>query len=75
MFSYLADELRSGDLSISGSEEFGDFRAQLLPWQECVALLPGYCDKIGLPPTATEFVSGLREWLTDTAQALDKKFP
>ena len=75
VFSYLADELRSGDLSISGSEEFGDFRAQLLPWQECVALLPGYCDKIGLPPTATEFVSSLREWLTDTAQALDKKFP
>ncbi|SMF22862.1 Tn3 family transposase [Pseudogulbenkiania subflava] len=75
VFSYLADELRSGDLSVTGSEEFADYREQLLPWEECEALLPAYCEKIGLPANAESFVSGLREWLTETAQQLDDKFP
>ncbi|MFB9160265.1 Tn3 family transposase [Chromobacterium violaceum] len=75
VFSYLADELRSGDLCVTGSEEFADYREQLLPWEECEALLPAYCEKIGLPANAESFVSGLREWLTETAQQLDDKFP
>ncbi|WP_043634677.1 Tn3 family transposase [Chromobacterium haemolyticum] len=75
VFSYLADELRSGDLCVAGSEEFVDYRTQLLPWEECEPLLPAYCKKIGLPSSAEAFVTGLREWLTDTAQKLDDKFP
>lgn len=75
VFSYLADELRSGDLCVIGSEEFADYRTQLLPWEECEALLPAYCEKIGLPASADLFVAGLREWLTETAQKLDDKFP
>lgn len=75
VFSYLAEELRSGDLSIVGSEEFADYRDQLLSWEECQELLPAYCDKIGLPQDATTFASSLRDWLTDTAQHLDDTFP
>lgn len=75
VFSYLAEELRSGDLSIVGSEEFADYRDQLLSWEECQELLPAYCDKIGLPQDAATFAAGLRDWLADTAQHLDDKFP
>ena len=75
VFSYLAEELRSGDLSVTGSEEFADYRDQLLSWAECQDLLPAYCDKIGLPQDATTFASSLRDWLTETAQDLDDKVP
>jgi hypothetical protein len=43
VFSYLADELRSGDLCVAGSESFADYRDQLLSWEECQAMLPAYC--------------------------------
>lgn len=75
VFTYLADELRSGDLCVMGSEEFADYRVQLLPWDECEKLLPAYCEKVGLPNSAQAFVSGLRSWLTETAQKLDDRFP
>lgn len=75
VFSYLADELRSGDLSVAGSEAFADYRQQLLSWEECQAMLPDYCAKIGLPDNAEDFVAGLKVWLTDAAETLDKKFP
>ncbi|MEN3111847.1 Tn3 family transposase [Uliginosibacterium paludis] len=75
VFSYLAEELRSGDLSVAGSEEFADYRDQLLSWDECQKILPAYCDKIGLPQNAANFASSLRDWLSETAQHLDDKFP
>jgi hypothetical protein len=75
VFSYLAEELRSGDLCIEGSEEFADYRKQLLSWEECQALLPAYCEKVGLPDTAAQFVETLRNDLTKTAEHLDAKFP
>ncbi|RXK32770.1 hypothetical protein A6g_02605, partial [Bacillus velezensis] len=36
VFSYLANELRSGDMCVQGSESFADYRKQLLPWDECL---------------------------------------
>lgn len=75
VFSYLAEELRSGDLCVEGSESFADYRRQLLPWEECQAMLPDYCKKIGLPDNAQDFVAGLKAWLTETADGLDQRFP
>jgi len=75
VFSYLAEELRSGDLCVEGSESFADYRRQLLPWEECQAMLPDYCKKIGLPDNAQDFVAGLKAWLTETADELDQRFP
>ena len=75
VFSYLAEELRSGDLCVEGSEEFADYRKQLLTWEECQALLPAYCEKVGLPDNAEQFVETLRDDLMKTAAQLDAKFP
>ncbi|RTL43028.1 MAG: Tn3 family transposase [Rhodocyclaceae bacterium] len=75
VFSHLAEDLRAGDLSIAGSEEFADYRDQLIPWEECQALLPAYCEKIGLPLKADDFVKGLRDALSKTALTLDERFP
>ncbi|MFL5627299.1 MAG: DUF4158 domain-containing protein, partial [Ktedonobacteraceae bacterium] len=35
IFAAVADELKSGDLAVEGSERFADYRAQLLPWTMC----------------------------------------
>ncbi|MBN5535331.1 Tn3 family transposase [Pseudomonas aeruginosa] len=75
VFSYLASELRSGDMCVLGSESFADYRKQLLPWEECLQQLPAYCEKVGLPGTAKEFVASLKTQLEETAQQLDEKFP
>ena len=75
VFSYLASELRSGDMCVQGSESFADYRKQLLPWEECLQRLPAYCEKMELPGTAKEFVASLKAQLEKTAQQLDEKFP
>jgi hypothetical protein len=40
VFSYLADELKSGDVCVIGSEEYADYREQLLSWSDVAALSP-----------------------------------
>lgn len=75
VFCYVTQELRSGDLSVLGSEEFADYRKQLLPWEECEALLPTYCKKVGIPDNAEAFVAKLQESLTAAAEKLDARFP
>ncbi|KWR85174.1 Tn3 family transposase [Pseudomonas sp. PI1] len=75
VFSYLASELRSGDLCVLGSESFDDYRRQLLSWEDCQERLPAYCEKVGLPATAKEFTASLKAQLEEAAQHLDDKFP
>lgn len=75
VFSHLCSELRSGDVCIEGSESFADHRKQLLSWEECLERLPSYCDRVGLPSNAPEFVEGLKQLLNTTADHVDKDFP
>ncbi|MEX3901695.1 DUF4158 domain-containing protein, partial [Paraburkholderia sp. BR10954] len=49
VFSYMAEELRVGDLCGSGSDAYADYRDHLLPWRQCEQQLPDYCDKLGMP--------------------------
>ncbi|MEU9002302.1 hypothetical protein AB0D15_10035, partial [Streptomyces sp. NPDC048551] len=37
VFYYLADELRTGDVAVIGSEEYADWSEQLLPWEQVEA--------------------------------------
>ncbi|PZP90123.1 MAG: Tn3 family transposase, partial [Variovorax paradoxus] len=74
VFSYLASELRSGDMCVQGSESFADYRKQLLPWEECLQRLPAYCEKMGLPGTAKEFVASLKAQLEETADGTQFDF-
>ena len=59
LFTYLAAELKSGDLAVEGSEKYADYREQLLPWSECERILDAYCTEVGLPRTA-QGLSGRR---------------
>jgi TnpA family transposase len=71
VFTYLAAELRSGDLCIQGSDAYADYRAQLLPWEACEPQVATYCEELGLPATPEAFVQELRTWLATVAQEVD----
>lgn len=75
VFSSLANELRSGDLAIDGSEEYADYRGQLLRWDECESRLADYCAQLNLPLEPVAFVAGLRDELTRTAEEIDTVYP
>ena len=71
VFTYLAEELRTGDIAIAGAGEYADWRTNLLPWSECEPLLEGFCAGAGLPATAAGFTERLRHAHLDAAAALD----
>ncbi|MGC8169980.1 hypothetical protein, partial [Salmonella enterica] len=58
-----------------GAGTFADYREQLMPWEECEALLDTYCDRIGIPADAESFVNHLKKLLEDTADQVDSDFP
>ncbi|MBI3459467.1 Tn3 family transposase [Candidatus Acetothermia bacterium] len=75
VFTYLAAELKSGDVSVTGSEEYADYREQLLSQEDCAKQIADYCRKVDLPPTAEEFVTSLRQRLATTALQVDASYP
>lgn len=72
LFSYLATELKTGDACVPGSEQYADFRDQLLPWEECQPLLEQYCQELGLPSTPSGFIKHLKNQLTQLAAEVDQ---
>ena len=75
IFSYLAFELQTGDMAVADSEQYADYREQLLPWSACEPHLKDYCDQVGLPTTAKAFVDHLQGWLATAAEQCDQNFP
>lgn len=75
VFSALAAEIKSGDVSIQGSEAYADYREQLLSWEECEPFVADYCQQLGFADEPAGFARNLRNWLTDTAAKVDAGFP
>ncbi|NER31505.1 MAG: Tn3 family transposase [Symploca sp. SIO1C4] len=71
IFSYLAAELKTGDVCVVDSENYADFRQQLLSWSECLLQIPQYCSELGIPHTAEKFVEHLKTQLTNVARDVD----
>ena len=72
LFSYLATELKTGDICVVGSESYADFRSQLLSWEECQSLLEEYSQETGIPTTAEDFVQQLKTQLSQVAAEVDQ---
>ncbi|MEO1610427.1 MAG: Tn3 family transposase [Pseudomonadota bacterium] len=71
---HVAEELRSGNLYVEGSQDYSDPRAQLLPWNECEELLPAYCKGLGMPQSPANIVAALRAELEEAARSVDTGF-
>jgi len=75
LFTQVVNELKSGDLYIPGSDEYGDYRDQLITWEEYQRDIKGYAERAGVPANAGAFVAALKARLTGTADAIDRAFP
>ena len=72
IFSYLASELKTGDICVEGSDDFADYRSQLLTWEQCQSELEPYCEELNFSSTPEQFVLSLKEQLTRVARSVDK---
>ena len=75
VFSYLASELKSGDLCVMRSGAYADYREQLLSWEDCQELMPLYCQQLNFSNNQIEFIEHLKSWLSETAEAVDLGYP
>ena len=75
LFSQIVAELKSGDLCIEGSDQFADYRRQLVPWAEYERNVAGYGEQVGLPVEGRAFVARLQEHLARAAVETDRGFP
>ena len=86
VFTYLAEELRTGDVAVVGSEDYADWSERLLPWEDVENKLPGYLVDVGLaeppaagqppaPYTGATFRAQLQDLLMRTAADVDAGYP
>jgi hypothetical protein len=74
VFSYLATELKSGDVCVQDSDEFADYRKQLLSWEECQPLFTDYLNEMGFPNQDQDFVKHLQDWMNHMCRTVDQKY-
>ncbi|HSC95441.1 MAG TPA: Tn3 family transposase [Burkholderiales bacterium] len=74
VFVHVAAALQAGDLYVVGSENFADYRAQLLPWAECEPRLGAYCAGLGMPERGEDFAAALKRELMAAAAGVDAGF-
>ena len=68
-------ELQSGDLYVANSDQYSDYRVQLVGWDTYEAQVAEYGAMLGFPTDPKDFVSNLRTWLADTASRTDQGMP
>jgi TnpA family transposase len=74
VFSQVMQELMAGDLCIEGSDQFADYRAQLISWDEYDRMIDEYSEQIGLPVNSQRLVAETKQWLETVANATDASF-
>ena len=75
VFSQMIWDLKSGDLCLDGSDQFADYRQQLISWEEYAQMVPAYREQVGLPVEGPTFVAYARQQLEAIAAATDAAFP
>ncbi len=75
VFSYLAAELRTGDIAVVGADSYANFFDQLLGPAEVQPFMAGYCAEVGLPTTAGDFRALIESRLRETAAEVDAGYP
>lgn len=75
IFSYISSEFKTGDLCVEFSEEYADYRKQLLSWNECRLMLNDYCNEMGLQNNPKDFIEQLKNKLDSKAKEVDKNYP
>ncbi len=75
VLTYLAEELRTGDIAVLGAATYANWADQLLTPAEAAVLLPGFCAEVGIPDTAAEFRMDLQTRLDTQCRSTDAAYP
>jgi hypothetical protein len=70
----VANDLKSGDLCIPGSDKFRDYRLQLLSWEEVERELPSYLEQAGIATELKPFIARLRDQLEERGEQQTRAF-
>ncbi|MDR3409965.1 MAG: Tn3 family transposase [Formivibrio sp.] len=68
-------ELQSGDLYVANSDQYSDFRVQLIDWETYQEQVSEYGAMLDLPTEPKDFVLHLKQWLAETASRVDAGMP
>ena len=71
----LAESFHSGDVYIEGADAYGNYRRDLLPWEECEQQLDDFCDTVNLANNKHDMVDELKKRLTNLSMRVDKNYP
>lgn len=75
IFSYISSEFKTGDIYAEGSEEYTDYRTQLLTWDECEPLLDDYCREINFSTNKQDFIDNLKSMIKKKCESADRNYP
>jgi hypothetical protein len=75
VFSQILWDLKSGDLYIEGSDQYSDYREELISWEEYAQQVSGYGKLVGLPTEGQAFVNYLRDWLHARIKQTNESLP
>ncbi|GGJ77170.1 transposase [Virgibacillus salexigens] len=75
VFSRVTLELKAGDLYIEGSEQYADYRKQLITWDEYEEKLAGFCEQVNLPSSGFDFVQKKQQEFKQVAKKTDQSIP
>ena len=75
VLTYLAAELRTGDVAVDGAQSYASWADQLISVERCAQLLPAFCAEVGLPGNARGFREALHTKLAAQCAATDAGYP
>ena len=75
VLTYLAEELRTGDVAVDGAQSYASWAGQLISPERCAQLLPEFCAEVGLPAGAKGFRDALEAKLAAQCAATDAGYP
>jgi Tn3 transposase DDE domain/Domain of unknown function (DUF4158) len=75
VFTYLAEQLRTGDIAVDGAGAYANWAAQLISPARCAQLLADFCAEVGLPATARGFREALESRLAAQCADADAGYP
>ncbi|WP_157456640.1 Tn3 family transposase [Carnobacterium maltaromaticum] len=75
IFTFIAQELKTGDLCVEGSEKYADYRTQLVSWDEFYQDKIIFCEQLSLPDSPFTFIDQLQQTFFTIADETDQNIP
>lgn len=75
LFTQVMYDLKSGDLAVAGSDQWRDWREQLISEEEFQSLFRAYCARAGVPAEGLAAIQQLQMTLRETALETDRVYP